>query len=93
MSDKDQQFVLEITQDDINEGERGSPTRCPVAKAMRRLMGPFHGTPEVKNRSVSVRALYLGRVRFWLPFAVIDKIAHYDLGGEMRPFSFPLTSF
>ena len=73
-------MIVNVTQQCINEGEKGNPNNCPVALAIQKegLMCSVH--PE------DVRFDHYGPVD--LPQDSIDWITSFDDGQEVEPFSF-----
>lgn len=74
---------IEVTQEDIDRGERGKSRSCAVARAIRRC---------AKCRSADVCSSWL-RLRWrkvLTPVVVARFIKAYDLGLPVDPFAFDL---
>ena len=84
-------FEIQVTQKDIEKGEVYACQNCPVALAFQRATGfhnlyvgqthfyadePFSGSKKIRSRR--------------LPESVIDKIAEFDDGECMDPFTFTI---
>lgn len=78
------QVTVNVTQEHIENGQRGDCGLCPVALA-------FHdaGYPDVQVRCYGVR-LKKGAECLPLPKAVTCWISNFDLLGEGEPFGFEL---
>lgn len=78
---------INITQKDINKGEKANGDRCPIARAIKRAM-PFKNIwykYEVGRILVMNR---FGNTVFELPVEAVKFIRDYDGGHPVEPFSF-----
>lgn len=71
---------IDVTQNDINCGKRRRCTKCPVALAVRRVLGE-----PVKVQSFSIH--YKSR-RIAMSRKVEDFVRRFDERQPVRPFSF-----
>lgn len=90
-------LVINVTQEDIEKGERGECARCPVARALQRATGdPIADVIPGEHRGLSARfhaTSVTPAKRHPLPDAVVDWIGKYDgaVGDEpVKPFTFEL---
>jgi hypothetical protein len=89
-------FNIEVTQDDIDEGERQSTCDCPIALALSRATGLEGGYGEM---DIDADGLYvngkrtLRRASNRLPSIARDFIREFDAGREVSPIRFQLTVF
>lgn len=74
---------IEVTQEDIDKGERGSCSGCPVALAMKRALG-------VQTLLVEDDAAWTNMEEYLLPDPVPDFIGDFDTGEPVKPFTFEL---
>lgn len=74
---------IQVTQEDIDQGEPGEPESCAVAKAIRRQLKPQH----VQVTDV----IEINNSDFEAPPAVIEFIERYDHGHRVQPFEFDLA--
>lgn len=89
-------FEINVTEEDIQAGVRGSPKHCPVAKAIRRIFpAAFHCNvscyedPQCMGVSWSFSLQSMkSSLSYNLPNEVVDKINCFDEMGTMKPFSF-----
>ncbi len=78
-------MIFNVTQEDIDGAQRGHSMYCPVAIAMRRVLGPAAVL-------VGIAACALNnRVTRTFPYEVTEFIGKYDAGKPVEPFSFELT--
>lgn len=80
---------IQVTQEDIDEGEPRIGNLCPVAKACRRALGC---TVFVDNTSVGYSLHEQDFIKD-LPKGVVDFIKRFDSGNgtlELKPFEFEL---
>lgn len=75
---------ITVTAEDIKEGHRGNACLCPIALAMIRAT-----KDEWAVGTFSVRRRYQRRA-FALPKRVMAWIFRFDIGKEVKPFSFTL---
>lgn len=76
---------IQVTQEDIDKGERGKACRCPVALAVKR---------ETKTLAIVDRdCIYceLGYKRFANPLNVTKFIDDFDKALPVEPFEFELS--
>ena len=79
--------TISVTKEDIAEGLRSVPHSCMVNRAMRRVLKPDVGDMLfVGVNGASVRDTYWA-----FPKGVSDKIANWDFGKTVRPFTFTLS--
>lgn len=74
-----------VTQDDIDNGRRESPTHCPIALAARR---------QFPHRYVLATADHLlvgGLTYYWLPPVAVSFVDDFDEGYPVQPISFEVT--
>ena len=78
---------IDVTQADIDGGWRGNCMVCPVARALERVTG--------RGFSVWLRACYDVKTRqeYLIPSFVSDRMADYDCGDGMEPFSFEIDLY
>lgn len=78
------QITVNITDDDIAKGIRGSSSDCPNALALKRAL------PGRDVSSLCTRVFITGR-EYLLPPDVVGAIANYDRIGYLSPLSYTLT--
>ena len=78
---------VNVTRQDIDQGERANCCNCPVARAIARLV-PEGDQVEVLYASILRRGLQCRIVR--IPEEVRDFIKKFDRGRWVKPFSFDL---
>lgn len=78
------QIWLEVTQEDIDQGESCNPNRCPVSRAVsRQLKGSWSvGLTHVSKRGGESSMYYI------LPDTAVKFICAYDSGYPVAPFIF-----
>lgn len=83
--------TVEVTQADINRGEKGRCRTCPVALAIQRVIVPTHA-PEVFGDYLFLReVLYVSnKVELRLPDEVPEFIDAFDDEDAVWPFTFSL---
>jgi hypothetical protein len=74
---------IEITQEDIQQGERCDPYNCPVALALRRT-----GFPNCSVLTICFRPDRRTLSRFKWPSEVTDWIRNHDDFGNGQPATF-----
>lgn len=84
---------IEVTQEDIDRGEQKQCTRCPIARAVKRVM-PFHDVV-VGGGAISYRKVLSKWNRGeWgmreCNIRVLQFISDFDAGKPVQPFSFEL---
>jgi len=77
---------INVTKDDIRRGFRQNAWLCPVARAVRRAVGPG---PR-REICVTESSINVGERRLGLPPGVGGFICRFDLFEKVRPFSFTL---
>ena len=79
---------VNVTQEHIQRGKKGSCFYCPVAQALRDKAGK-----DTALFSVSVGSDGIGYLdkSYVTPAPVRRRINYYDRTGKMKPFSFELT--
>ena len=82
------EIVLEITEEDILTGQRGSPERCPIALAGRRV---FNRTVSVAN---NVKVYTKGWECLWRnthSYKISEEVKwfmyNFDVGNKVEPIS------
>lgn len=76
---------VEVTQDKINLGDRGSSNTCPIAMAIHPLLST--GNFSVYGRVLEIRPGF----RCFLPREAASFILSFDEGrGTLSPFTFPI---
>lgn len=76
-------MLVVVSQEDIDEGRRGTPYRCPIALATTRTLR--------KNTRVTESGIdYVGlsHVRYNFSKSTREKLNRYDRTGKMKPFRF-----
>jgi len=76
---------IEVTEEQIAEGNRGDPCRCPVAKAIAKAI-PGCG-PAVNTLVIHFSC---DGSRISTPQVVKDFVNDFDHGHPVKPFEFPL---
>lgn len=76
---------ITVTQEDIDNGERGDECRCPIALALNRIV------PGGKVHSYSAE-LPKGREEIPLPSAACYFVEKFDTGKPVQPFTFDLPA-
>ena len=83
--------TIEVTQKDIDDGEKGLCACCPVALAINReLSRPAYAS--VKFDTVLIKNADTGKVITWIlmPAKVNKFVYDFDSGVEVKPFTFEL---
>ena len=89
-------LIVDITQEDINNGKRGKPNQCPVAYGLRRL-SPEAFRVDVNGRTDAQSIGYYwtahvqslnGGFHFSIPKDIVQRIKDFDKTGVMTPFTF-----
>ena len=79
-------MLIQVTQEDIDEGERGHCYYCPVALAIGRTLN--------RRNFIYVGGQGIRDVAKWvietLPPGVLDFVCKFDNGEPVSPFSFEL---
>ena len=81
-------IVVKVTKKDIKEGVCGSPTLCPISRAVRR---------QTKQRVYTdTDTLRVGRMghggrQYDLPPVATDFIWEFDGGSKVKPITFTVT--
>ena len=83
------ELVIQILDEDIQQGQRCTSYKCPLACAIRRVC-PLSRLITV-HVSEFVVFLEKEKITFNIPSEVQDKVAHYDATGEMKKFGFRAT--
>jgi len=89
-------FNLEVTEEDIRNGKRGSETKCPVALALKRKFPDaflVHASADEDCQCMGVSWFirvqsHKGSISMNLHSEVSKKLSEYDRVGTMDPFSF-----
>ena len=76
---------IRITEEDIEQGVSCSPSRCPVARAIRRDAGST-----ASHLTVSGATIWIGDVHYRTPPRAFDFIFEFDNGDPVVPFEFEL---
>lgn len=77
-------LAIRVTRDDIQNGETESATRCPIARAIRRL-------GKKKWISVVPYQIELGDAVYQMPETARNFLDRFDDGLAVEPFSFTMT--
>ena len=79
--------TINVTKEDIEQGTRSVPSSCMVNLALRRVL-----KKELGDRLfVGVFGASFGSTYLSFPTRVSDKIANWDFGKTVRPFTFTLS--
>ena len=82
------QVRIDVTEEDIRQGQPGSRYHCPIAKALNRAFADrlcvFAVTPS-RLLVLGIDLTLLGKC--WLPRPAIDFISGFDQELSVRPFS------
>jgi hypothetical protein len=81
---------IEITQDCINTGVRGSCVSCPAVGALERA-GFYHPYVD-RNRNGLIEWGYGRAYSFRIPANLRSWIIRYDLGGPVEPITFVIKT-
>jgi len=73
---------IDVTQEDIANGEQTAPWSCPVGQAITRCYGPHGG---VVATDVKIKHMVV-----LLPYEATRFIRDFDNGRPVKPFSFML---
>ena len=76
-------MLIEVTQEDIDNGEKLSETNCAVALAINSCMG-------IEWAFVGAKTVDLGFDKIELPIEVQHFIENFDNDFPVKPFSFEL---
>jgi hypothetical protein len=80
---------IEVTQDDINKGERGNARFCPIARACSRII-PNSSKPSIAGGRWNYVNVNNIERRFNVPDFVNDFINDYDLNNPVTPIEFDI---
>jgi hypothetical protein len=84
-------ITIDVTQDDIKEGEKASAEFCPIACAVRRLFPDSYirvdDLLEVGPDDSDKDSEY-----YDLPESALEFIHNFDIGRHVEPFSFVAVS-
>lgn len=85
-------MLISVTQGDIERGYQGSPSSCPIARAIRRHVGRENMDIMVRPCGLTGRwmAGYRLRQTVWIPEEAGDFAHRFDNGDPVQPFSFTL---
>lgn len=76
------QFNIVVTRECINMGERGSPVKCPIARAVRKVAGVSNCSIGLTSWTVWVKGVkYFGAI----PPNVANFISRFDQGVPSQP--------
>jgi hypothetical protein len=85
-------MIIDVTQDDIDNGVPSISTKCPIALAAQRQFVVDGAVVEVSHHSLSVYAFREGEGWVWtehrLPLSARAWISAYDKHRDVLPFSF-----
>ncbi len=76
-------YVIEVTQGDIELGIEGSLCGCPIARALSRMFPGFNGVSRVSCE--------IDGSRYMLPDIAREFIRRFDRGLSVAPFTFTLS--
>lgn len=86
-------FTIEVTQEDIDQGQPRSAFHCPIAKALVRKFpgkkGNWIQQPFVSGDTATYCFWGLWRTSE-LPREVIERVKAYDGGAKLNPFTFQI---
>jgi hypothetical protein len=78
-------YTIDVTQEDIDRGERAKCMRCPIARAMQRVF-------PVNKVSVFGAITWIGNDRYSdLPDEAQQFIMYFDEDEPVEPFSFTIN--
>lgn len=80
---------IDVTQEDIDKGEQGTPNACPIALACVRA---GYTNPDVDGLCISITAPDGGRVHAVTPKVATLFVEYFDGGLEVEPFSFEIDA-
>lgn len=83
---------IEVTASDIKNGERESPSRCPIARALKRSTRHYWLVHEDGVRMLCEEQNGSG-FEAWLPKKADTFVRRFDEGWKVRPFSFHLRGY
>lgn len=87
MPDYANKLIVEVTQDDIDNGTPGERCRCPIARAVKRLINVDPDSDagiEVYSKWIDMN----GHDAYGLPDEAIDFISRFDTDLDVAPFKF-----
>jgi hypothetical protein len=90
MAPMPEKFSFTITEEDIAQGERGSPVRCPVARALRRVVSDW-GRPLASPSEIEIFTNAY-QIKYAVPKQLKAAMINFDLFGKFTPkrfFIFP----
>ncbi len=79
---------IDVTAEDVRDGERCQSQRCPIALAIERALPNADALVNAHLATVSVGPTDRRMLR--LPVEAARAVVKYDETGEMRPFGFEL---
>lgn len=75
-------MIVEVTEDDIRNGNKNSCRSCPIANAINRLIDDSCIVGQYTTR-------FKGKKR-WLPFEAQEFVRRFDANLSVSPFTFTL---
>jgi hypothetical protein len=81
-------MTIEVTQEDIDKGERFLGLFCPIARAAKRTMGLSYQDEDIYNCHVGSHDMRLKGEFVKLPNRAMEFIFNFDKKREVSPFSF-----
>lgn len=83
-------LTIEVTQDDIDKGNRVSPVSCPIALAVKRQYRSrwLHSPPN--SVSVSQRGVTIDSQDYSIPKEARFFISDFDCDHDVKPFTFEM---
>jgi hypothetical protein len=77
---------IDVTQEDIEKGERRHACRCPIARAISRAAS----SQATVGQSVAGYSAWIGDTKVLLPACAAVFAHSFDAGDVVSPFSFDL---
>ena len=82
------EYIVEVTQEDIECGSKGEGKSCPIALSLARLFPEGAGQFEVGEDYIEDEK---GFVLSNLPLTATHFIQAFDVDAKVEPFEFPIT--
>lgn len=85
-------YTIEVTEDDIVNGDPHDPCSCPIARAISRATGKNWYQVDVRGSGLKLsnREGKMQRVTGPLPRIARDFIERFDRGSDVQPITFTL---
>ena len=81
-------MIVNVTQEDIQHGQRAKTNACPVALAIKQTIGPFWRVSVISHNAYFYRDT-AEEIRL-LPQETTEFIKAFDAGNIVAPFSFEI---